>query len=120
MRAIPSPQESTRPVSRMATEPSKPLISLRKISLISAGLISAIMRSQALALAGEAARSLGQAGREASIVDFTFKLDNYAAQQRAVDVNRWNDLFVRDCLEFRQHPGEIRVRGRLRKGERGP
>ena len=42
MRAIPSPHESTRPVSLTVIEPSKPLISLRRISLISDGLISAI------------------------------------------------------------------------------
>jgi hypothetical protein len=42
MRAMPSPQESTRPVSRTATLPSNPLISLRRMSLISDGLISAI------------------------------------------------------------------------------
>src|SRR5262249_58792691 len=54
MGARPSPQERTRPVSRTAIEPSKPLISFLRISLISDGRMSAMVDSIRLLPSGAA------------------------------------------------------------------
>src|SRR6516164_2952119 len=107
---MPSPHESTRPVSRTATEPSKPRISLRRISLISAGLISAI-GVVLNALAGEAALRLRQPAGQAAVVGLALKLHDNATKQCLIDSNRRNDLLVPNLFEHTDNPLYIFIAG---------
>src|SRR5713226_7450340 len=88
MRAIPSPHESTRPVSLTVIEPSKPLISLRRMSLISDGLISAIaVVFLWAASAHQPAPCFAKPRGQAAVVDFSLQLGHDAAEQCLVNLH---------------------------------
>src|SRR5208282_6265077 len=114
---MPSPQESTRPVSRTEMLPSKPLISFLRISLISDGLISAMM-SFVSRLAGKPALCLREASCKAAVVDFCAQFRGQPAEQRGVDGHSWDDFFGGDRLEATHYARNFGVRRLNRKGER--
>src|ERR1700735_1612841 len=121
MRAIPSPHERTRPVSRTEMLPSKPLISFLRISLISDGRISAIglfvTRSARYRLACEPAFGLCEASCKAAVVDFSAQLRSHTAEQRGVDFHGWDNFQFCEGLESADHARYLGV-GRLnRKGQ---
>src|ERR1700733_3689769 len=121
MRAIPSPHERTRPVSRTEMLPSKPLISFLRISLISDGRISAIglfvTRSACYRLACEPAFGLCEAGCKAAVVNFSAQLRSHTAEQRGVDFHGWDNFQFRDRFESADHARHLGVRGLNRKGQ---
>src|SRR5574340_1804772 len=89
MRAIPSPQDSTRPVSRTSTSRPYSLIWRLMTSLISAGRISMVSSNL---LEGRCARELFgeplQLSPYAAVVHFTLDLDEHAAQQLRLQHHR--------------------------------
>src|SRR6202011_1234410 len=100
MRAMPSPHESTRPVSRTAIEPSKPLISLRRISLISDGLISAMVRFFGPTQpTRRPALGLAKPRGQAAVISFSLQLGHHAAEQRLVDLHGRNHGLAHHCLQ---------------------
>src|SRR5215831_11722716 len=115
MRAMPSPQESTRPVSRTAIEPSKPLISFLSISLISDGRMSAI--NSCSGLTRKFQLRFVEPPCEAAVVCLAAEFGNHAAQQFLVDFDGRNDLLFGDGFQAGQHPRLFLVRWLHREGQ---
>src|SRR5271154_2935598 len=103
MRAIPSPHDSTRPVSLTVIEPSKPLISLRRISLISDGLISAMAVVFWGRSAHQPALGLAKPRGQAAVVDFSLQLGYDAAEQRLVYLHGRDHGLTHHRLEPADH-----------------
>src|SRR5580704_9948491 len=120
MRAIPSPHESTRPVSLTVIEPSKPLISLRRISLISDGLISAMAVDFLAASAGQPALGLAEARSQAAVVDFSLQLGHDAAEQRFVHLHGRDYGLAHHHLESAHHRLAVPRPRPARDSPRGP
>src|SRR5215831_3126433 len=116
MRAMPSPQDSTRPVSRTAIEPSKPLISFLSISLISDGRMSAI--NSCSGLTRKLQLRLVKPPREAAVVCPAAEFGNRAAQQFLVDLNGRDDLLFGYGFQSGQHPRFFLVRWLHGEGQR--
>src|SRR5579885_1011356 len=116
---MPSPHESTRPVSRTAIEPSKPLISLFSISLISEGRMSAIGLIVRSGVPGKLELRLREPRRQAAVVSLSAELGNYAAEQLLIDLDGRNNLFPGNRFQPRDHAFDLLVRGLNREGESG-
>src|SRR5215471_13219111 len=116
MRAMPSMQDSTRPVSRTAIEPSKPLISLLSISLISDGRMSAI--NSCSGLARKFQLRFMKPPCEAAVVCLATEFCNHATQQFLVDLDGGDDLLFGDGFQAGQHPRLFLVRWLHCEGQR--
>src|SRR5271163_1983093 len=103
MRAIPSPHDSTRPVSRTSTWVSKPLISCLRISLISAGLISAIINRPEPALPAHLALHAIKPRRQAGIISPALKFRHHPANQTGIDIDGRDYLLAREPLQAFDH-----------------
>src|SRR5215472_5923923 len=115
MRAMPSMQDSTRPVSRTAIEPSKPLISLLSISLISDGRMSAI--NSCSGLTRKFQLRLVKPPCEGAVVCLAAEFGNHAAQQFLVDLDGRDDLLFGDGFQAGQYPRLFLVRWLHREGQ---
>src|SRR5262245_11614079 len=118
-RAMPSPTESTVPVS--ATSISRPysLISRFRMSVISAGLMS-IDRSSLLELLGETDVELRQLGSQAAVEDHAADAGDRAAQQRGIDALLQLDLFAGPLRQRAAQPLALVVAQPDRRDDPGP
>src|SRR6266581_8683272 len=104
MRAMPSPQESTMPVSRTSSCFSYSLICSRMMSLISAARICiAVPPGRRLAAAlGHLPRQAGELGSQAPVVDRPADVEHDPTDQLGVEL-RGGENF----LPVRQTPGQL-------------
>src|SRR2546428_13326145 len=111
MRAMPSPQESTMPVSRTSSCFSCCLICSRMMSLISAARICIVVFPPGPRLAAALGHLLRQAtelGPQAPIVDRPADVEHHARHQLRVDIGGGEDL-----PPARQAPCELDELARL-------
>src|ERR671931_291636 len=93
MRAMPSPQESTMPVSRTSSCFSYPLICSRMMSLISAARICIARFPPGLGFArGHLLRQARQLRPHAAIVNGPPDIEHDAAEKIRIDLGRGEDL----------------------------
>src|SRR2546425_11512054 len=96
MRAMPSPQESTMPVSRTSSCFSCCLICSRMMSLISAARICIVVppgRRLAGAL-GHLPRQAGELGSQAPVVDRPADVEHDPTEQLGIDVGGRENLLA--------------------------
>src|SRR5579875_518660 len=94
MRAIPSPHESTTPVSRTSSCFSNSLICSRMMSLISAARICIVVPPAAGLRApfGDLPAAAQELGANAAVVDRGAGGEHHAAEQLGIDLRREEDL----------------------------
>src|SRR5881409_2204022 len=115
MRAMPSPQESTMPVSRTSSCFAYSLICSRMMSLISAARICiAVPPGRRLAAAlGHLLRQARELGPQAPVIDRPADVEHDATEQLGIDLGGGKNF-----LAARQAPRQLDDLSPLRRAER--